>query len=78
MGKIFVPGGVVRRLGLKGNIPFPFVVVHSGKTTTTLVGCSARSVFRSVIFAPLGGYSFGFESARKIAPNNEMHSTWRV
>jgi hypothetical protein len=25
--------GVVRRLGARGKMPFPFVVVHSGKTT---------------------------------------------
>lgn len=78
MGNTFVPGGVVRRLGLKGRMPFPFVVVHSGNTTITLDGCSASNVFKSVIFAPFGGYSWGFESALKIAPNSEMYCTWRV
>jgi len=78
MGKILVPGGVVKRLGLKGRIPRPLVVVHSGNTTMTRFGCSATSVFRSVIFAPFDGYSFGFDNARKIAPKSEMYSTWRV
>lgn len=33
MGKIFAVGGAVRRDGLNGRMPRPFVVVHSGKTT---------------------------------------------
>ncbi len=74
-GKIFVPRGVVRRLGLNGNIPLPFVVVHSGKTTMTLCGCSARRVFRSVNFAPAGGCSSGLDKARRIAPKSEMDCT---
>lgn len=77
-GKIFVPGGVVKRLGLNGKIPLPFVVVHSGKTTMTRFECSASKALRSVIFVPGGGYSFGLESARVIAPKREICSTWRV
>ena len=78
IGNILVFGGVVRRLGLNGKIPLPLVVVHSGKTTITLSGCSVTSVFRSVIFAFLRGYSCGFRSARRIAPRREMCSTCRV
>jgi len=78
MGKIFVSGGTVKRLGLNGSIPFPLVVVHSGKTTITRFGCSLTKTLRSVNFAPFGGYSFGFERARKIAPKRESCSTWRV
>src|SRR5450756_764877 len=74
-GKIFVPDGVVRRLGLNGRIPLPFVVVHSGKTTMTLCGCSARRVFRSVIFAPFGGCSCGLDRARRMAPKSEISCT---
>ena len=59
-------------------MPFPFVVVHSGNTTMTLCGCSARRVFKSVIFAPFDGCSWGFERARRIAPNSEISCTWRV
>lgn len=55
IGNILVPGGVVSRLGLNGRIPLPLVVVHSGKTTITLFGCSLTSVFKSVIFAFFGG-----------------------
>lgn len=32
-GKIFAVGGAVRRDVLKGRMPRPLVVVHSGKTT---------------------------------------------
>lgn len=78
MGKILVFGGAVRRLGLNGKIPLPFVVVHSGNTTITLFGCSATRVFKSVNFAFLEGYSCGFCSARRIAPKSEMYSTCRV
>jgi len=78
MGKILVPGGEVRRLGLKGRTPFPFVVVHSGKMTIALFGCWESRVFRSVSFDPFGGYSCGFERACSIAPKSEMHRTWRV
>ena len=34
IGKIFVLEGTVRREALKGSIPRPFVVVHSGNITT--------------------------------------------
>ena len=78
IGKILVPGGVIKRLGLNGRMPRPFVVVHSGNTTITRLGCSATSVFKSVILAPLAGCSFGFDNARKIAPKSETYSTWRV
>lgn len=78
MGKIRVLEGVVRREGLSGIMPPPLVVVHSGNTTTTLVGCSATSVCKSVIFAPLGGYSRGLERARKMAPKREMYCTCLV
>jgi len=68
----------VRRLGLNGNMPCPFVVVHSGKTTMTLPGLLAIKIFRSTSFAPLDGISAGYERARSIAPNREMTSTWRI
>ena len=72
-GKIFVVGTADRRLGLKGSMPLPFVVVHSGKTTITRFGCSTTSVFRSVSFAPGGGYSSGGDKARIMAPKSEMY-----
>jgi len=78
IGNIFVPGEAVKRLGLNGKIPLPLVVVHSGKTTIHLCGCCSINVPRSSIFAPLGGYSCGFDKARKIAPSNEMCCTCRV
>lgn len=78
MGNILVFAGVVKRFGLSGIIPPPLVVVHSGNTTMTLVGCSATSVCKSVIFAPFGGYSLGLERARMIAPKREMYWTCLV
>lgn len=33
-GNTFVFRGAVRRLGPRGKMPLPLVVVHSGKTTT--------------------------------------------
>lgn len=38
IGKILALAGAVNKELLKGNIPRPFVVVHSGKTATTLSG----------------------------------------
>lgn len=70
--------GAVRRLGLKGKIPLPFVVVHSGKTTTTLLGCCAIKVFKSVNFAFFEGNSCGLRKALNIAPKREMYSTCLV
>lgn len=70
--------GAVRRLGLKGKIPRPLVVVHSGNTTMTRFGCSFTNVARSVIRAPFGGYSAGLDKARRMAPRRDMYCTWRV
>ena len=66
------------KLGLSGNTPCPLVVVHSGNATMTRFGCSATSVPRSVIFAPLDGYSCGLERALKMAPRRDIYSTCRV
>ena len=38
VGKIFAVSGVVSKELLKGSIPLPFVVVHSGNTATTRSG----------------------------------------
>ena len=38
IGKMFALAGDVNNELLKGNIPRPFVVVHSGKTAITLSG----------------------------------------
>jgi len=70
-----VVGAADKRLGLKGSMPLPLVVVHSGKTTITRFGCSTTSVFRSVSFVPGGGYSSGGDNARKMAPKSDMYCT---
>lgn len=56
-GKILAPIGAPKRLGLNSNMPLPFVVVVSGKTTTTLLGLAFINVRKSVVFAPAGGRS---------------------
>ena len=47
-GKTFVFGGTVNRLGLKGKMPRPLLVVHSGKTTITRSLYFERRVSRSM------------------------------
>ncbi len=55
IGNIFVVDGAVSSDGLKAGIPLPFVVVHSGKTTTTRFGYCASSDCKSVSLALAGG-----------------------
>ena len=55
MGNIFVVGDAVRSDGLKASIPLPFVVVHSGKTTTIRFGCCFSSDCKSVSLMLAGG-----------------------
>lgn len=78
MGKIFARGGAVSNEGLKGSIPRPFVVVHSGKTTTGRLRCSRRSVWRLTRLACGGGVYRGGWKARSIAWNRDILWTKRV
>ena len=77
-GNIFAFRGAVSRDGLNGNIPRPFVVVHSGKTTTGRLWCSRRSVWRSTRLACGGGVYCGAWKARKIAWKRDILWTRRV
>ena len=67
IGKILTPGGVVRREGLKGRIPLPFVVVHSGYTTITRFEFSLMSVPIFTSFAFFGGLDCGTANERNNA-----------
>lgn len=77
-GKILVLGGVVRRLGLKGRMPRPFEVVHSGSTTIEESGLSLISLLRGTSLAPGAGLVCGGVRARKMALKREICSTRRV
>lgn len=55
IGNIFVVDGAVSSDGLKASIPLPFVVVHSGKMTSTRFGCCLSSDCRSVSLTLAGG-----------------------
>ena len=77
-GKIFVLGGAVSRLGLKGKIPRPFVVVHSGKTTTGRSGLSLSILERSTSSAEGEGCKVGGRKARSMAWKSDIGSTRRV
>lgn len=77
-GKILVFGSAVNKLGLKGSIPRPFVVVHSGNTQRMDCGyffCSSFSVTKLSVFA---GVKVGLEKARRMARKSEMRSTFLV
>lgn len=62
-GKTLVRGGVDSRHGLRGRMPLPLLVVHSGKTTTTLFRFCFTNVSRSTRVAPLGGVVWGWRNA---------------
>ena len=78
MGNIFVVGGAVKSDGLRVRIPLPFVVVHSGKTTTTRFGFCSSNDFRSTSLAFLDGLYCGFWKARQRAWNKEIRWTRRL
>lgn len=78
MGKIFVFAPTVSREGVKGRIPRPLVVVHSGKTTMGWFGyCFSRAV-RGTRDAFVGGWGCGEEKARRMACRREIRWTCRV
>lgn len=78
IGKIFALDGAVNKELLKGNIPRPFVVVHSGKTATTLSGFCRSIVRISTSFALEGGSCCGYWKARNMDCISEMRWTRRV
>lgn len=78
MGNIFAVGGAVRIDALKESMPRPFVVVHSGKTTTARFGCSFRRVRKSVSFESGCDSYCGARKARRRAWNSEIRWTSRV
>ena len=67
IGKILLPAGVVNIEGLKGSIPRPFVVVHSGKIAIIRVGFLLISVSKSTRVAVAGGALCGVANALRIA-----------
>ena len=77
-GYILVLRGVVRRDGHNGNVPRPFVVVASGKTTMGCFGYFLIRVSRSTRRASGGGWYCGRLKARSTAENKEMRWTSRV
>lgn len=77
-GYIFVFGDAESRLGLKGNMARPLLVVHSGKTTTYLLGFCAVSVCKSSISAPSDGVVAGWKKLRMTASSRDTRRTWRV
>lgn len=74
-GYTFVFDDAERRLGLKGNIARPLLVVHSGKTTTYLFGLCAVRVCKSSISAPSGGVVCGWKKLRETASSNPTRRT---
>lgn len=78
IGNIFALAGAVNNELLKGNIPLPFVVVHSGKTATTLSGFWRNIVLSSTKFALDEGSFCGYWKARKIDCKSEIRWTRRV
>lgn len=77
MGNILIPAGTEEIDGLISNIPFPFVVVHSGNMTRQRLGYCLSKEGRSVNSADDGCVS-GWENARKIAWSREMRRTLSV
>ena len=77
-GYTFVFGPAESKLGLKGSIARPLLVVDSGKTTTYRFGFCAISMCRSSISAPSGGASFGWKKFRATASNRDTRRTCRV
>lgn len=77
-GNILVLGDTLSSAGLKGRIPRPLVVVHSGKIAIVAPGFSATSAESEVSFAPRGGVGSGGSSARTIAWKSVMRCTRRV
>ena len=67
----------VSRLGLKGSMPRPLLVVHSGKTTTTRSGYCSTRVSRSTKSAVWLGISCGCAKARRTACRRVIGSTSR-
>lgn len=72
MGKIRVSGGIARRERLRGRIPRPFVVVHSGNIAMEWLGYSLRRSAISTSRALRGGSDSGAEKERIIAWNKEI------
>lgn len=66
------------RLGLRGRIPRPLVVVHSGKTQMMLLGFEATRAARVVSFDSSCGMTVGGAKARRMAERRLMRSTLRV
>ena len=66
------------KLGDRGNMPRPLVVVVSGKTQIILWGLSSVSCLSVTSFDSSGGDSFGGEKASRIARKRVVRSTLRV
>ena len=77
-GKTLVLVGAERRHGLKGRMPRPLLVVHSGKMTMTRLVFCCTYVSRSISFVPAGGSVLGLEKARRTACSKFMGSTCLV
>lgn len=77
IGKILVPTGAEVIEELISNIPFPFVVVHSGYTTRQRSGYRCNKEERSVRSVDDGWVS-GYENARRIACKRDIRRTFCV
>lgn len=77
-GKIFVFGSAVNRLGLKGRIPRPFVVVHSGNTQIMESGDLLWSSSSVTSLSGLVGWTVGWAKARRMARKRLIGSTFFV
>lgn len=77
-GKTFVRGGAERRLGLRGRMPLPLLVAHSGKMTMTRFWFFLTKSSSSTSLVPSDGCVLGLRNARMTACSSETGSTWRV
>jgi hypothetical protein len=77
-GKILVFASAVNRLGLKGRIPRPFVVVHSGNTQIIAVGFLACRSLSVTSVDGFEGEMVGEEKARRMARKSDIGSTFLV
>lgn len=79
-GKILTSPGTVNRLGLKGRMPMPLVVAHSGNTAMTRFGLEATSSDSVVSLAPDGGSVWSCEELRacQMARQRPMRNTLRL
>ncbi|KAL1855400.1 hypothetical protein VTK73DRAFT_8540 [Phialemonium thermophilum] len=80
-GKMGAARGAESRLGLRGRMPRPLVVPHSGKTATTRCGCWRKRARRSVSSSFLDGSASSYWErlrAREMAASRLTRRTLRL